>query len=187
MPPFLLCATPDVREAAARELHERGWSVLDGWRLPEEPWSLAAARVACTGAVPDAEAARAVVLAAARGAAVVALVDIAREHACALFDDLRRLGAVELRTSDSPLGDVLGLDPEQAALLRLLASGATVAEASRMLFLSRRSAHRRLAAARRVLGVRSNDAAVVAFARARTEPRANGVDGAARAAVRWGS
>lgn len=167
MAPFLLCTAPDVREEAAAELSGLGWSVLDGWRLPEEPWNVSAARVACTGAVPDAENARAAVLAAARGAAIVALVEVAGEHACALFDDLSRLGSVEVRTPESPLGVVLGLDPDQAALLDLLASGATVAEASRTLFLSRRSAHRRLAAARRALGARSNDAAVVAFVRAR--------------------
>ena len=53
------------------------------------------------------------------------------------------------------------LDPEQRRLLELLAEGLSVAAAARRLYVSRRTADRRLASARALLGVRSNAEAVV--------------------------
>ena len=48
----------------------------------------------------------------------------------------------------------------------MLAAGMSVADASRTLFISRRTADRRLAAARITLGVRTTAEAVVAWSRA---------------------
>jgi len=53
------------------------------------------------------------------------------------------------------------IDEEQRRLLDLLAKGLSVTAASRRLFLSRRTADRRLARARAMLGVRSNAEAIV--------------------------
>jgi DNA-binding CsgD family transcriptional regulator len=69
-----------------------------------------------------------------------------------LCDDLRRLGDLDHRVGPSP---VPGLSLEQRALLAQLLAGATLGQAARTLHLSRRTADRRLAAARTALGARS--------------------------------
>jgi DNA-binding NarL/FixJ family response regulator len=81
-----------------------------------------------------------------------------------LLDDLRRLGHVR-RT---PTGATPSVSPEAAALLDLLADGSTLKEASEELFLSRRTADRRLASAREQLGVATTAEALVAWAQRRT-------------------
>ena len=63
------------------------------------------------------------------------------------------------------------LDEQQRRLLNLLAEGFSVAAAARRLYLSRRTADRRLAAARAALGVRSNAEAVVLARSATDRPR----------------
>jgi DNA-binding NarL/FixJ family response regulator len=103
----------------------------------------------------DAEAA---VLAAVQGATVTAYVDGPGHLADLLQSDLRRLGSVEvLRGSvDEPLSEpdaAADLDPQVQALLDLMVDGATLGDAARALHLSRRTADRRLALARRALGV----------------------------------
>ena len=79
-----------------------------------------------------------------------------------LADDLRRLG----RPAPTPVDAVADpsiLDQDAADLLRLLASGMSLGEAARSLHLSRRTADRRLAAARRQLRVETTAEALVAF------------------------
>jgi DNA-binding NarL/FixJ family response regulator len=103
----------------------------------------------------DAEAA---VLAAVQGASVTAYVDGPGPLADLLHADLRRLGSVEvLRGSlgEPPIEPdaAADLDPQVQALLDLMVDGATLGDAARALHLSRRTADRRLALARRALGV----------------------------------
>lgn len=79
-----------------------------------------------------------------------------------LYDDLRRLGDVAVRTDPSPsLAD--GLSADEAALLRALADGRTLRDAAATLHLSLRTADRRLAAARMTLGAATTTEAVRAF------------------------
>jgi DNA-binding NarL/FixJ family response regulator len=75
-----------------------------------------------------------------------------------LLEDLRRLGVVEHRRSN-------GLDAQQRRILTLLGEGLSVREAAAQLFISPRTADRRLAAARAALGLGTNYEAVVAVAR----------------------
>jgi DNA-binding NarL/FixJ family response regulator len=75
-------------------------------------------------------------------------------------DDLLRLGAVEHLVAPAPPAPTLGERERQ--LLALIGRGISVAEAARQLGVDRRTAERRLAAARRTLGVASNAEAVVA-------------------------
>jgi DNA-binding CsgD family transcriptional regulator len=62
---------------------------------------------------------------------------------------------------------VAGLTPQQRELLDLLAGGASIAEAARRLYLSLRTANRRIAAARDALGVATTREAVLAHVRLR--------------------
>ena len=77
--------------------------------------------------------------------------------------DLRRLGRPAPGTVDATVDPTI-LDSDAAELLRLLASGLSLGEAAATLHLSRRTADRRLAAARRQLRVETTAEALVAFA-----------------------
>lgn len=74
--------------------------------------------------------------------------------------DLARCGAVEHYL---PRPDDRGLDPIEQDLLAALAEGLTVQQAADRLFLSTRTAQRRLTSARRQLGARSTREAVLAW------------------------
>jgi DNA-binding NarL/FixJ family response regulator len=114
----------------------------EGW-VVRESWLPVPGRVVCSGSVRSEGDARALLLAALGGAGVVAVVDVDREVADRLVDDLRRLGPVRHVTDDVPAP--IRLDPQQRALLALLAEGLTLGEAAWQLGLSRRTADRRLA------------------------------------------
>ena len=94
-----------------------------------------------------------------------------------LLADLARIGPVstdaDADVSGEPAGDGSGnspqLAPEQRALLERLASGETIAAAAAAEFLSLRTANRRIAEAREVLGVRTTREAVLAYLRLRRE------------------
>ena len=82
-----------------------------------------------------------------------------------LYDDLRRLGPVEIRTAPIPESEPPLLAGDEAALLALLAGGRTLREAAADLHLSLRTADRRLASARARLRVSTTAEAVSAVAR----------------------
>jgi DNA-binding NarL/FixJ family response regulator len=79
-----------------------------------------------------------------------------------LFEDLRHIGPVRyLRRGEPELGrPEPGLDRDQLGLLELLSRGSSLVEAAAAMHLSRRTAQRRLAAARRTLGVQSTAEAI---------------------------
>ena len=103
-------------------------------------------------------------LAALAGAGFVAHAKAERDVIDRLVDDLRRLGQ-DHRTGEPDAGR--GLTPDERRLLDGLADGKTLGEAAAELHLSRRTADRRLASARRKLGVDTTAEAVVAHARER--------------------
>lgn len=78
-----------------------------------------------------------------------------------LCDDLRRLGHLDHRVSASRS---MRTD-EERAIMDLLADGATLGAAADALHLSRRSADRRLAAARAKLGASATGQAIPAYRR----------------------
>ncbi|MGH8861231.1 MAG: hypothetical protein ACRDVG_08365 [Jatrophihabitantaceae bacterium] len=129
-----------------------GGPLVDGWDGPAPP---AAVRV---GAVTDAASAAQAVLAAVGGADLVVLATAERAVIDQLCDDLRRLGCLDHRVDPEPAA-VLGADERE--LLARLAGGASLGEAARALHLSRRTADRRLAAARRALGAATTSEALV--------------------------
>ena len=149
-----LGAAAEVLEA----MEEAGMSIVSGWRLPDEPWDLTRRRIACAGRVASQADLEDALVAAARGASLVVEGPVPAELFAPLAEDLRRLGVVEHRRSN-------GLDAQQRRILTLLGEGLSVREAAAQLFISRRTADRRLAAARAALGVGTNNEAVVAVAR----------------------
>ena len=159
-PPFVVIesANPGADAHVRRALETariRGWQPVTGWLVPR-------GRVVCHGVIAaDADAILAL-RAAIGGAGVVIVARTSRATIDRLVDDLRRLGPVEHVTADLPPPP--GVDEPQRRLLQLLAEGRTLGEASAELGLSRRTADRRLDAARRALGTKRT---AEALARAR--------------------
>lgn len=82
-----------------------------------------------------------------------------------LYDDLRRIGPVEVRTASIPEAGTPALADDEAGLLQLLAGGHTLRQAAAEQHLSLRTADRRLASARAKLQVATTAEAVSAVAR----------------------
>lgn len=169
--PLVVCNSACALSRTVASLRDGGWRPVDP--LPEEPWSLAGRRVLHLGAADTRDGLHAALVAAARGAGVVVLAPPDERMLARLVDDLGRLGPVRLLDGDGD-GDVVDvpLTLDQRRLLDLLARGVSIAEAARLLNLSRRTAHRRLGEARAALGAAST-AEAVALSRdggARGEP-----------------
>lgn len=154
---FVLAEDGAVDDVLA-DMQQAGISTVRDWQLPEEPWDLTERRIACAGRIACQRELEDALVAAARGAFLVVEGRVPAELFAPLVDDLRRLGVVEHRSSN-------GLDAQQRRLLTFLGEGLSIGEAAAQLFISRRTADRRLAAARAALGVRTNKEAVVAVAR----------------------
>ncbi|MFC6021166.1 LuxR family transcriptional regulator [Plantactinospora solaniradicis] len=170
-PPRYVVPSATDATSVLRRLARDGWLTREGFAVAEPSWDLATAKLVLFGRVPDTETVRLAVLAAARGAGVVAIVDPTGEIGRALVDDLSRLGPVYQDPDDEPETDdesaLSRLIPEQRALLERLADGETIAAAAAAEFLSLRTANRRIAQAREALGVRTTREAVLAYVRQR--------------------
>jgi hypothetical protein len=161
-------------ETVVRRLTRDGWTVRAGFALPDPSWDVTSAKLVLHGRIADRENLQLAVLAAARGAGIVAVCDTETPVGRALVDDLSRLGTVHLGPGGQPAlepGDaVADLVPEQRALLDRLAAGDTIAAAAAAEFLSLRTANRRIAEARALFGVRTTREAVLAYLRQRRTP-----------------
>ena len=170
-PPRYVLASLSDATGVLRRLARAGWHTRDGFAVTEAGWDLTAAKVVLFGRVPDLDTAELALLAAARGAGVVAIVDPAGDTGRALLADLARIGdadgAADRGADTSAAGPQLA--PEQRALLDRLANGETIAAAAQAEYLSLRTANRRIAEAREVLGVRTTREAVLAYLRLRKE------------------
>jgi DNA-binding NarL/FixJ family response regulator len=139
-------ATPAAVDAATAELAANGAAVSRDWQTqPVGP-------TVCVGSVRCAQDAGRAVLAAVAGAWLVVDADAPRDVVDQLCDDLGRIGEVDHRVG--PHNEV-SLSRDETALLAQLLSGSTLGEAARALHISRRTADRRLAAARSALGART--------------------------------
>lgn len=161
MPYVVVEGSRRAAETAAEDLRVDGWLINEGWRPPHS-----ARRTVCVGPVESAEDAAAALLAAVAGAGLVIEARADREIIDRLCDDLRRFGPVDHRIGPADREEETMPD-EERALLEILLAGASLGEAAHQLGLSRRTADRRLAAARRRLEVTSTAAALTAFARTR--------------------
>jgi hypothetical protein len=162
-------------DTVVRRLTRDGWTVREGFALPDPAWDVTSARLVLHGRITDPENLQLAVLAAARGAGIVAVCDAETQLGRALIDDLTRLGSVHLgpggQSAPAEPGDtVADLVPEQRALLDRLAAGDTIAAAAAAEFLSLRTANRRIAEARALFGVRTTREAVLAYLRQRRTP-----------------
>ncbi|GAB7037250.1 MULTISPECIES: LuxR family transcriptional regulator [Catenuloplanes] len=169
-PRYVLPSATDAT-VVLRRLARDGWTTREGFALPEAGWDVTADNLVLFGRVPDLDTVQLVVLAAARGAGVIAIADAGGDVGRALIGDLTRLGPVR-RDTDAPAaapetGTVEQLAPEQRALLDRLANGETIAAAAAAEFMSLRTANRRIAEARKLLGVRSTREAVMAYLESR--------------------
>ncbi|WP_328474005.1 LuxR family transcriptional regulator [Actinoplanes sp. NBC_00393] len=165
--PRHVVATSAEAETVLRRLAREGWTARSGFALPDPSWDVGAARLVLHGRIADddTETAQLAVLAAARGAGVVAICDTDSAAGRALVDDLGRIGPVHRGIDGSDI--IANLIPEQRALLDRLAAGDTIAAAAAAEFLSLRTANRRIAEARAMFGVRTTREAVLAYLRQR--------------------
>ena len=166
--PRHVVATPGDADTVLRRLARDGWTVRDGFALPDPAWDVTRARLVLHGRIGDQDTLQLAVLAAARGAGIVAICEADSLLGRALIDDLSRLGPVHQGVDHAEaLHAVADLVPEQRALLDRLAAGDTIAAAAAAEFLSLRTANRRIAEARAVFGVRTTREAVLAYLRQR--------------------
>lgn len=159
--PLHVVAAPAEADAIVRRCAAAGWSAHRGFALLEPAWDLAERRLVCHGPVGDDHTASQAVLAAARGAGIIAVA--AGQLALGLAADLRRVGPLGLLPGKTEAADGLELDTEQRALLARLAQGSTIAAAAEAEFVSLRTANRRIAAARQSLGVKTTREAVMLY------------------------
>lgn len=92
-PRYVLASSVDAT-AVLRRLARSGWQTREGFALPESSWDVAGSRLVLFGRVPDVDTAELALLAAARGAGVIAIADVRAEVGRALFADLERIGPV---------------------------------------------------------------------------------------------
>ncbi|GAA3827164.1 hypothetical protein [Nocardioides panacisoli] len=157
LPYVVVEAGPDALAEARGELGSRGWRVVDHLDIGHREGGL-------VYALPVASADDAAVALFTAIEGVGLLVDAAsapRPVVDRLCDDLRRLGHLDHRVS----GGGPMLTAEERVLMDLLAGGSTLGAAADALHLSRRSADRRLAAARTKLGADATGAAIAAYRR----------------------
>ncbi|HEY2947702.1 MAG TPA: LuxR family transcriptional regulator [Micromonosporaceae bacterium] len=169
--PRYVVPTATDATAVLHRLVRAGWTAREGFALGEPAPDVSRARLVLFGPVADLSTVQQAVLAAARGAGIVAICDPASESGRALVADLRRFGPVhrdsEADPAAPPRPPISALVPEQRALLDRLANGETIASAAAAEFLSLRTANRRIARARQLLGVRTTREAVLAYLRQR--------------------
>jgi DNA-binding CsgD family transcriptional regulator len=143
---------------AVNEVEAAGWRVEPGFAPP-----FRAGRIVRTGPVALGRDARAALHAALEGQGLV-VHGIARPDILhRLVDDLRRLGPVDHRVARETTPT--SIDPVALSLLGLLAEGHSLGQAAATLGLSRRTADRRLAEGRAMLGTRRTTEAIARAAR----------------------
>jgi hypothetical protein len=180
--PRHVVATTGDADVVLRRLIRDGWTVREGFALPDPAWDVTGTHLVLHGRVTDPDSLQLAVLAAARGAGIVAVTDAESPIGRALVGDLTRLGTVTRGLAAHPgagarpddgadpganHSTVADLVPEQRALLERLAGGDTIAAAAAAEFLSLRTANRRIAEARALFGVRTTREAVLAYLRQR--------------------
>lgn len=151
-----------------RRLARAGWRTREGFALPEAAWDVSGQQLVLFGRVSDVDTAQLAVLAAARGAGVVVITDEISDTGRAVLADLARIGPVRTGPGGDETAerDDLPLSEEQRSLLERLGAGETIAAAAEAEYLSLRTANRRIAEARKALGVRTTREAVLAYLRA---------------------
>jgi DNA-binding NarL/FixJ family response regulator len=149
-PVVVLEGPPGCSAGEVERLRASGASIVEGLRAPAHP-----AGSVCVGVVDGPGAAVEALLAVLQGAGIVVEARADRTTVDRLVDDLRRRGPVDHRVlgSSEDRGATPEISLEARAILGMLAMGLSLGEAAHVLGLPRRTADRRLAEARRALGV----------------------------------
>lgn len=163
-PRYVLTTTTHAT-TVLRTLQRQGWRIREGFALPETTWDQHPHHLVLYGRVNDTDTAQLALLAAIRHAGVVIITDTTTPTGRALLADLTRIGPVHTTPEPPTNPSTTPLAPEQQALLRRLANGETIASAAAAEYLSLRTANRRIADARKTLGVRTTREAVLAYIR----------------------
>lgn len=163
LPPHVVLPAGADLDAATRPLTAKGWLPRVGFTAPAEPWDLGRPRHLAVGAIRSEADAAAALLVAVRGAGVVVSVDEQQPWASGFLADLGRIASADREHTST----MVELTDEQRRLFDLLGSGASIAEAARVLYLSLRTANRRIAEARASFGAKTTSEAVVAYIRMR--------------------
>jgi DNA-binding NarL/FixJ family response regulator len=154
LPLVVLEGPRGVADREAARLRASGHEVVAGFRT-----AVARGRqVVRVGVVAGPSDAADALLAAIDGAGLIVEATADQATIDRLVDDLRRLGPVDHRSGEANAAPPLG--PEARAILGLLAEGHSLGEAAHVLGLARRTADRRLAAARTALGVNRTTEAI---------------------------
>lgn len=152
VPVVVVEGPPGCTAYEVERLRAAGARIIDGFRPP-----VRAAGAVCVGVVDSEATAVEALLAVLAGAGLVAEARADRATIDRLVDDLRRRGFVDHRVAGARgAGGAPGepeLSIEGRAILGMLAMGLSLGEAAHVLGLGRRTADRRLAEARRDLGV----------------------------------
>lgn len=152
VPVVVVEGPPGCTAADVERLRAAGARIIDGFRPP-----VRADGAVCVGVVDSEASAVEALLAVLAGAGLVAEARADRATIDRLVDDLRRRGFVDHRVAGARGAGVAPEAPELSiegrAILGMLAMGLSLGEAAHVLGLGRRTADRRLAEARRDLGV----------------------------------
>ena len=154
-PPVVLTGEADHAVLGRRSLERAGWRLEKGFQAAP-PDSRGSPGVVRWGTVTDPHAGAEAVLAVARGSGAVILVPGDRQLRARLFEDLSRLGCVEVPEDTSR-----ALTPDELRMLALLADGCSVAEVASHMNWSERTVRRRLKSARERLGVSTTVEAIL--------------------------
>jgi hypothetical protein len=155
LPVVLVALNATSLDAARATAVLAGLDVVDGWHLAPDPWDVTPLGVAVLDRFDDEASESDLVDAVARGAGAIVGIDRDRSGVSRLLDAIMRTAPM-LDWIDCPL---MTLEPDQLQLLHALADGTSVRAAARMLHLSERTVHRRIADARRTLDIESTNEA----------------------------
>jgi DNA-binding CsgD family transcriptional regulator len=153
--PTVVIAENDA-SVAARSIRRDAIALVD---LPAEPFALAARGLLAYAAVRNRDDCEAVLVALTRGVDLVVTLEITGSPGSTFVDDLARIADVSTRDSN-PLRL---LSADQVELLEALAAGRTLTDVARSTGMSRRTATRRLADARAILGADTTIEAIRRF------------------------
>jgi DNA-binding NarL/FixJ family response regulator len=131
-------------------------SHIDASRVPNEPYALD--HLTVLAVVSSIATAVTVLRAVLRGASATVQIRLPPSEASWFTDQLERVADVTIEAARP-------IDTEQTALLGLLGKGMTLGAAAAQLGMSRRTADRRLAAARNSLAAKSTAEAVSIYSR----------------------
>lgn len=157
---FTVAASMDGLRSRLVAARNAGQRVVAGFELPTSPWDVHEARIVCVGEIADESTAETALLAAVRGAELVVHLSPELTIADRFLDDLSRLGPLTFDAeSHAPLTH------EERRLLTSIANGESMEAAARAAHVSRRTIERRIAGARKKLGVSTTVEAVLAASR----------------------